>query len=684
MNEEFETSGTEVRETIAILLRRKLIIAVVAAAFTVLATGMSVSKPKLYDASALVVIRPVISPAAFQSSGFSLRGPLGLDVSADSEALIAGSAVVSDRVRDSMGVAENMPLPAWVRVAVSTEELLQFQATSPSPESAAVVANEYAVQYLNYRRETAEAALRDLAGSLKTRMDTIQSELSSLDAEIVDLSSQAASESNPSRRAQLVGKINQLNSQRSERFFQLGTIRTRYEDTQSSLGRSTGGGEIVQTAHAPGAPSSPKPIRDGILGLLFGLAVGVGLGFLREHFDDRITHIGQASTALGLPVLGVIPLSHNWQKREETHIDAIEDPASLTAQAYRGLRQKLAATGLGTEMKVIAIASISGGAGKTTTTANLGVAFSRTGARVLMVSADLRKPRLHRFFPNHEAAGLAELLQEGKGMAVPVAENLMMVASATTPRNPSELLDGSKLPALIERFRGLVDIVILDCPPMVAGADALVLARQADVTLLLMREGEARVRTVRRAREDLSGAGASIIFGVLTQAQEKSAGYGYGEGERYSNPDAPRELSSPLPEQPILLAPIAPAKAPIARVKAAADERPKPTKTNTRTAVSPRTSTPAKKKTVTGARSQTTTPVRKPKAPTVQKPAAPAKKETAAVARPVTAPILKSKAPTVQEPSATNGHTAVENVQTEAPGYGPHQLSGSAENTPDA
>jgi capsular exopolysaccharide synthesis family protein len=528
------TSETvDLKETVAVLLRRRWIVAGTTAAITALAILMSMAQTPSYTSTAEVVIRPVVPPAALNSYGYSTTGPLGTDLTPDSEAQIARSAVVANEVAKDLGVGTAARMPGSIGVKVVTDQLLAFTGSSTNPAMAARIAQTFAEDYLQYRRDTAQQALDSLSQQYKSQIDGLNKQIGDYNRDIIDASQQAATQSNVSARQAAIARYNQLTSDRSTAQLKLASAQQRYQDVQSSMTTAaTGGGEVVQPAAVPAAPSSPKPLRNGVLGFMFGLVLGVGVAFLRQHFDDRIRDLSDASRAAGTLVLGVIPRSKEWKDETQTKLESVDEPNSASAEAYRSLRQALSVMGIGKELKTVLITSGAPGEAKTTTAANLGVAFARAGLRTVLVSADIRRPRLHMFFGVDNSAGLTEILA-GRLALETVAPtrvpNLWVLPSGAIASNPSELLDGTRLAETLDKLKGVADVVIIDGPPLAAGADAVVLSRHADTTLLLMRQDRARAGGAKAAVEELQKAGAARLAAVLTLAHGKLGGYGYGK-----------------------------------------------------------------------------------------------------------------------------------------------------------
>lgn len=206
-------------------------------------------------------------------------------------------------------------------------------------------------------------------------------------------------------------------------------------------------------------------------------------------------------------------------------------PKSPVAEAYRTLRTNIQFAALGQKQQVLLITSAGPDEGKTTTLANLGVALAQSGSKVLIINADLRRPALHRMLGRHDRIGLTNVLLGTVPLenAIQSTEvgNLYYLGAGPLPPNPSELLGSPAMEQLIGRLRTMYDMVLFDCPPVVAITDAAVLAPRVDGVLLVVRAGHTDRQAARQARINLQRVGARILGVVLNDVELRSGRYGY-------------------------------------------------------------------------------------------------------------------------------------------------------------
>ena len=187
-------------------------------------------------------------------------------------------------------------------------------------------------------------------------------------------------------------------------------MKEQLAQMQVNASAGNSGVALVTPASAPTSPSAPKPVQNGLLGLAAGLVLGLGAAFLRDNLDDAVATKDTAEQLTGTPVLAMVPMVTSWRRRDKPVVIALAKPTAPAAEAYRSLRTSLQFAQLEHELRTILVTSPAASEGKTSTLANLGAVFAQTGQPVLLVSGDLRRPRLGKFFGVDEQVGLTTVL----------------------------------------------------------------------------------------------------------------------------------------------------------------------------------------------------------------------------------------------------------------------------------
>jgi len=303
----------------------------------------------------------------------------------------------------------------------------------------------------------------------------------------------------------------------------------RYKEVDVAGGLGANNVFIVDRADLPDAPTSPRVTRAFLLSLLLGLGLGVGAAALMEIFDDVILSMEDVERVAGLSTLGVIPKAANNNAEAE-----LSDPRSGLAEAYRSLCTSLQFTTERGLPRSIAITSGGPGEGKSLTSFAICQHFARMGLKVLLVDADLRNPSIHKKLQLDNAIGLSNYLI---GACTPPEAfqrtdlpNLAVMCSGPLPPNAADLLSGARLIELLTVGLEVFDLVVLDGPPVLGLADAVLLSNAAEATIFVVGAGIARRASVSGALRRLEHSKSPIIGCVLTWFDARSAGYGYGYG----------------------------------------------------------------------------------------------------------------------------------------------------------
>lgn len=285
---------------------------------------------------------------------------------------------------------------------------------------------------------------------------------------------------------------------------------------------------IVDRGQLPGGPYAPSLSRSLLLSLMLGLGAGLGAAFFIEHLDDTVHSPEEIEKISGLASLGVIPKATAGGSPEE----ALFDPRSAVSEAYRSLCTALQFSTDQGLPKTLLVTSASPGEGKSITSLAIARHFATMGMKVLVVDADLRNPSLHKKLGLDNSIGLSNYLTGGctppeAFQASPIA-NLAFMASGPLPPNAADLLGSARLHSLLSIGLEVFDLIVVDGPPVMGLADAMLLSNATSATVFVIAAGQARTGLVRGALRRLQIGRAPIIGTILTKYNAKAAGYGYG------------------------------------------------------------------------------------------------------------------------------------------------------------
>lgn len=299
--------------------------------------------------------------------------------------------------------------------------------------------------------------------------------------------------------------------------------------------------QIVETAVPAAEPSEPQKARTMGLALCLGLFAGVGLGLIREWKDQRLRSTQEIGALLGLPVLGAIPSMTAPKQTPAIRGQKIRiSPESREAEAFRTVRTALFFGAPKDEARTILVTSPAPGEGKTTAVSNLGIAMAQAGQRTLIVDTDFRRPMQHKVFGlNRQARGLSCVLVGQMDLDDAIEElpmaNLFVLTCGPDVPNPAEMLNSDRFAQIVRTLADRYDRVLIDSPPVIAVADAQIVAALCDVTVLVLRAHKSMRRVSMQACDSLAGVGGRILGVVVNDVPRKSDRYGYYGGYGYSD-----------------------------------------------------------------------------------------------------------------------------------------------------
>lgn len=482
---------------IDVLRRRWFYVVVAVVVCTGLAYAYADSQERLYRSATTVLVTAndgtgIVAPGQFAQQNFAFSNAMA------NEAFFAQSVLVSSEVSQRLGI------PPIVTVSSSPEaDILTFLAINADPAVAAELANTYAEVFIEKRREVLVEEFAEVAAQVQEQIDTIETQLDAL------------AEEDPSRRP--------LEQRREGLVFNLQEL---------SLASQLSGGSratIITPGVAPTAPFQPNTSRNMMLGAVLGLMVGVGVAFLREFLDDRI-RLPEDLEAVDPRLVNLAAIPVATDNGDDGHIISLDDPDGIVAESYRRLRSSIVFMAATQDLQVIQVTSASQSEGKSTTVANLAVALARTGKRVVVVDADLRRPRQHALFGIAASPGITDVLvgtHEPDDVAARPIGNvaLAVIPAGSTAPNPAELLSTNEMSDVIDSLAAVADIVLIDSPPLLAVSDALAVSSLVDGTVLVVQGRSTRAKELRVALDALERVDAHVVGAVLNKVKGPDRNY---------------------------------------------------------------------------------------------------------------------------------------------------------------
>ena len=472
-------STADLGSFVSILFRRKWIIIPFVVLMPLVAWAQSAAGTPRYEASAEVLLNR-------QSQ--SLSGVTDLLVWQPERVIrtqtsIARLPIIGDRVVSAAGLdrsAGSFLASSWVG-SDEQIDLLTFHVRDTDPALAVTLTNLYARKYLEYRRELDTKALNEALRSVNRQLASLRGQGLSVDSSLY------------------------------------GTLAQKQEQLRSAQTLQASNAFLVREATDAGQVE-PQPKRTAILALALGLVLGLGLAFLVDALDTRVRDPEELADDLGLALLGSLPAPPRSIRRRRGLV-MFDNVTSPDAELFRILRTTLEVTALSGACRSIMVTSAVKGEGKSTTAANLAVAFARAGRHVVLVDLDVRRPSLNSFFDLQRRPGITDIVAETasiedstlrltfddwsaratRQLAVhgpkPVTEAegrrrvgvLEVIGSGASQPNPAEFVDTSRLDATLERLAERGDLLIVDGPPLLLAGDALTLSAKVQAVLLVAR-----------------------------------------------------------------------------------------------------------------------------------------------------------------------------------------------------
>jgi polysaccharide biosynthesis transport protein len=497
------------------------------------------SQAKVFRSTAQVLLRPN-DPNERVGSGATGTEILNADRIVQAQANIARGPGVRKAAAANLGSITEGELASALSVSPATNSnILSISANDIDPARAATLANAVAAAFIENRRLAA--------------VDGLESAIADLDQKITE----------SERRISDLGKFQDDPSKAA----QLATAQAQYRslsDRRLSLAvdkdLKKGEAELIASASASQVPVSPKPARTAALAAIAGMLAAGGAILLKDRLDTRLRSREDAEATSGLSTLAEVPFDRAADKGA-LRVAAEDDPDGLVAEAIRSLRVSLRFLGLEAPVKIVLVTSALPGDGKSTVAANLAYSYAESGARTLLVSADLRRPKVEKLASVSSERGLVELLDEmasaresqrqernarSRGERLLIgpaginsycdddAPNLWVLPAGQRVANPVEILGSAVAKEFFDRASQDFDVVIIDSPPVLAVADAVILSQFVDGVLVVTSLGKTQRAALERAVDVLRNGQANVLGLVLNRVGGNQDYGTYGYGQTYS------------------------------------------------------------------------------------------------------------------------------------------------------
>ncbi len=319
--------------------------------------------------------------------------------------------------------------------------------------------------------------------------------------------------------------------------------------------------KIIDKALVPGAPFSPNTSRNLALALMLGLFAGVGAAFFIDYLDNTVKGPEDADRIIDLPSLGVIPMisldgkrktsaysaySYSYGSEENKKMPKIKQfelinhyyPKLSVSEDFRTLRTSIMFSHADEEPRAIVFSSAFAQEGKTSTLVNTGVSFAQLEKKVVLIDADMRKPRLHKIFNIRNLVGLSSYLTGKEGINEIIQQsplgNIWVIPSGPHPPNPAELLESKRMKHLVRELKQHFDIVLLDTPPVMAVVDAVIVSSAVDGAVVVLKVNKTTRKALAGTVQALKKSKAEII-GIVYNEMEMRGGGQYSPYHGYMN-----------------------------------------------------------------------------------------------------------------------------------------------------
>ncbi len=451
---------------------------------------------------------------------------------------IAQRAPVREAAQTALGLDW---LPAYTLRQVPNTQLIELTVTDTNPLRAQAVTNELARQVilqspsgLNPEEERRQEFINQQLADLERGIEETKAEIERRQGELATLFS---ARQIADTQTQILGLQSKLSSLQSNYAALLANTNKGAINTIT----------VIEPAALPETPIGPNKIYTILLAAAIGFLLAAGAAYLLEYLDDTLKNPDDVFKELQLTTLGAVPDIGEITAAPAALV-TLKDGQSPGKEAYRVLRTNLQFAAVDKPLKQLMVTSPSPSEGKSVTTANLGIALAQAGEQVIILDADLHRPRQHRLFKLANNVGLTTALLDEHPQPELLLQDTMqpglrVLVSGPLPPNPAELLGSGRMRQLLQRLQSLADVLVLDSPPATILADAAILSTQIDGILLVLKSGVTRREVARRAVDALTHVNARVVGALLNHMPTRGSGYYYyyyyyyDKGSYYYNSD---------------------------------------------------------------------------------------------------------------------------------------------------
>jgi polysaccharide biosynthesis transport protein len=313
-------------------------------------------------------------------------------------------------------------------------------------------------------------------------------------------------------------------------------LMQRAKETSVSSELKSSNIRVIDRAERPRDAVSPRKGLNLLLGLLSGMVLAIGLTFFFEYLDSRLKTPEEVKAHLGLPALGMVPAlaPKSWKGREPLiHIGV---PPGF-AEAFRTIRTNVLFSSAEEGSRALVITSTGPGEGKTTVACNLAIGFAQAGQRVLLIDADMRRPRVHDVFARRQEPGLSNVMVGNAKASQSVYKTgvpgLWLLAAGHLPPNPAELLGSQRFRDFVMSLKEHFDLILIDSPPVMAVTDAVIAAHAANGVVFVVGSEMTSRQAARAAVEHLEQGRVHFVGAILNRVDLEGNSYYYANYYRH-------------------------------------------------------------------------------------------------------------------------------------------------------